>query len=118
MKPTLSLAFFLLFFTTNTLFANLTITLQKCNFKVNPFGVETPNPAFSWQLSSTLRNQKQTAYRIIVSNTEGGKNDVKNITEKGKKEIFEVKNTEGGRLAVQLGSGQYQFIIKTVKNDK
>jgi hypothetical protein len=79
MKPTLSLSFILLFFTTNALFANLTITLQKCNFKVNPLGVETPNPAFSWQLSSTLRNQKQTAYRIIVSNTEGGLQNSKNV---------------------------------------
>jgi hypothetical protein len=39
-------------------------------------------------------------------------NDVKNIIEKGKKGGFKVKNTEGGRLAVQLGSGQYQFKIK------
>jgi alpha-L-rhamnosidase len=51
--------------------ADITVVQLKCNFKENPLGVETANPSLSWQLKSDKRNQFQSAYRILVSNTEG-----------------------------------------------
>jgi len=39
----------------------------KCENLVNPFGIDIASPQFSWQLTSSLRNQKQLAYQILVS---------------------------------------------------
>lgn len=50
--------------------SDVTIEHLKCNFSVNPLGVETNKPSFSWQLKSTQRNQTQTAYRILVADDE------------------------------------------------
>ncbi len=41
-----------------------------CNFLNNPVAVETVNPKFSWQLTSPLRNQYQSSYRILVADNE------------------------------------------------
>ncbi|WP_375446825.1 family 78 glycoside hydrolase catalytic domain [uncultured Fibrella sp.] len=45
----------------------LQISRLRCNYQVDPLGVETPRPALSWQLVSAGRNQKQTAYRVLVA---------------------------------------------------
>jgi alpha-L-rhamnosidase len=38
-----------------------------CEHLVNPMGITTKEPRFSWQLESDMRNVKQTAYQIRVS---------------------------------------------------
>ncbi len=38
-----------------------------CEYRENPLGIDDPAPRFSWLLSSAKRNQKQSAYEIIVS---------------------------------------------------
>ncbi|GAB3897754.1 glycoside hydrolase family 78 protein [Larkinella knui] len=45
----------------------LTITRLRCDSRDNPLGVESRQPRLSWQLVSDIRGQKQTAYRILVS---------------------------------------------------
>ncbi|GAB3640495.1 hypothetical protein GCM10027423_11310 [Spirosoma arcticum] len=39
----------------------------RCEFSDNPLGIETTTPRLSWQLTSSQRNQSQTAYRILVA---------------------------------------------------
>ncbi len=39
----------------------------KVNDSVNPFGIDTPQPRFSWQMQSDVVGQKQTAYAIKVA---------------------------------------------------
>lgn len=39
--------------------------------KINPFGIDDPQPRFSWQLVNDKRNTLQTAYEIIVSSPAG-----------------------------------------------
>ncbi|NIJ54293.1 family 78 glycoside hydrolase catalytic domain [Dyadobacter arcticus] len=41
----------------------------KCESQQNPLGIETQSPSLSWQLTSDARNESQTAYQIIVSET-------------------------------------------------
>ena len=41
-----------------------------CEYVINPVGVDTAQPRFSWILRSTRRDQKQAAYQIIVSSNE------------------------------------------------
>ena len=54
-----------------------------CENMVNPIGLGILNPRFSWQLVSDKRNTVQTAYEIIVSNTDG-KNGKQPVWSSGK----------------------------------
>ncbi|MBT3201973.1 MAG: family 78 glycoside hydrolase catalytic domain [Phycisphaerales bacterium] len=41
----------------------------KCEYAVNPLGVDTTAPRFSWTLESTKRGQMQLAYRLLVASS-------------------------------------------------
>jgi len=41
----------------------------RCEYRVNPLGIDAPQPRLSWILESDQRGQGQTAYRILVANT-------------------------------------------------
>lgn len=43
-----------------------------CEYIENPLGVESSAPRFSWTLASNERNQKQTAYELIVTESQKG----------------------------------------------
>lgn len=56
-----------------------------CEYLVNPLGIDTQSPRFAWTLKSNERNQKQTAYEILVSdNLEAIKNGNGNVWHSGK----------------------------------
>lgn len=38
-----------------------------CDYENNPLGIDNEKPLFSWKIVSQKKNQKQTAYEIIVS---------------------------------------------------
>ncbi len=40
-----------------------------CEYSENPLGIETVNPRLGWILCSASRNQKQSAYRILVASS-------------------------------------------------
>ena len=42
----------------------------KCEYAVDPLGVEVPQPRFSWVLESDQRGQMQSAYQILVASSE------------------------------------------------
>lgn len=56
-----------LFFVNTIAFAQLQITNLRCEYNVNPLGVDVPQPHLSWQLQSTQKNVQQTAYKILVA---------------------------------------------------
>jgi len=41
----------------------------RCEYLVNPLGIDEVKPRLSWKLESNQRGQKQTAYRIVVSSS-------------------------------------------------
>jgi len=43
------------------------ITNLKCEYKVNPIGVDVVKPRFSWNLESEQRDVYQTSYQILVA---------------------------------------------------
>jgi alpha-L-rhamnosidase len=55
------------------LFANsqslITVSSLKCEYETNPIGIESSQPRLSWILSSTARNQVQTACSIMVASS-------------------------------------------------
>ena len=45
------------------------VTGLRCEYRSQPLGIDTSVPRLSWQLESTLRGQKQIAYRVLVART-------------------------------------------------
>lgn len=41
-----------------------------CDYSINPVGIDNRTPSLSWELLSDIRNQRQTAYQILVSSDE------------------------------------------------
>ena len=39
----------------------------RCEYRVNPIGMDATQPRLSWKLQSEIRGQKQTAYRVLVA---------------------------------------------------
>ena len=49
--------------------ASLKVEGLKCEYRVNPLGLDTPRPRLSWLLESPQRGQKQTAYQVLAAST-------------------------------------------------
>ena len=49
--------------------AQVQVTNLKCEYKVNPLGVDIAKPRFSWILESAQRGVKQKAYHLIVASS-------------------------------------------------
>jgi alpha-L-rhamnosidase len=45
----------------------LQVVKLRCEYQLNPLGIDVPNPRLSWQIQSAARNVMQSAYRIQVS---------------------------------------------------
>ena len=43
----------------------------KCEYAVNPLGIDVVQPRFSWVLQSSQRGEMQTAHQILVASSEG-----------------------------------------------
>ncbi len=41
----------------------------RCEYLVNPLGIDAPSPRLSWILTSSRRGEKQTAYQILVASS-------------------------------------------------
>ncbi len=49
--------------------APLQVTRLRCEYKDSPRTIDAAHPRLSWQLQSSLRGEKQTAYEILVART-------------------------------------------------
>jgi alpha-L-rhamnosidase len=50
--------------------AATTVTDLRCDYAVNPLGVDSANPRLFWKLESNTHGQHQTAYQILAASTE------------------------------------------------
>ena len=48
----------------------------RCEYQSNPLGIEVDRPRLSWQLTSSRRGARQTAYRVNVSSQRNGPADL------------------------------------------
>jgi alpha-L-rhamnosidase len=53
----------------------LIISNLSCEYRINPVGIDMPQPRLSWQLDGEQRGTRQTAYRILVDLFEDGFGD-------------------------------------------
>ncbi len=51
-------------------YAELAVLEPRCEYSVNPLGLDHPAPRFSWTLGSSQRGQMQSAYQIQVASSE------------------------------------------------
>ncbi len=54
-----------------TCFAALTPTALRCEYRVNPQGIDEAQPRLTWRVESTTRGGRQTGYRILVASSPG-----------------------------------------------
>jgi alpha-L-rhamnosidase len=47
--------------------ASLDLRDLRCEYRVDPLGIDTPSPRLSWVLESRSRGQSQTAYQILAA---------------------------------------------------
>ena len=99
------LAAFLLAFSAD---AALTPADLRCDYAVNPLGVDSPNPRLFWKFESDERGQKQTGYQILVASS--GKSlakDAGDLWDSGKVDSDEtIQITYAGK---KLNSSQQVF---------
>lgn len=83
-----------------------------CNFKTNPLGVESLNPALSWQLQSTQRNERQSAYRILVAdNMASIQKNIGNVWDSGKQVSEQSIQVEFKGKALQSAKKYYWKVM-------
>jgi len=59
----------ILFFTSLSCLGAVSPTHLRCEYHVNPLGIDVLQPRLSWQLESDERDQQQKAYRILVASS-------------------------------------------------
>jgi alpha-L-rhamnosidase len=43
----------------------------RCEYRVNPLGIDVPQPRLSWVIESARRGERQTAYQVLVASSPG-----------------------------------------------
>lgn len=70
--------------------AQLKTTKLQCEYRLNPLGIDEPQPRLSWQVQSDVRGQRQTAYRILVASQE-------KLLKEGKADLWDSGKVAGNR---------------------
>jgi alpha-L-rhamnosidase len=77
--------------------AGLRVDGLKSEYRVNPLGLDTPQPRLSWLLESRERGQRQTAYQVLVATTP-------DLLSKGKGDLWDSGKVASGE-SVQVAYG-------------
>lgn len=51
------------------LHADLRVTDLRCDYQINPIGIDTAQPRLSWRLEASKQNVQQASYQILVAST-------------------------------------------------
>jgi len=49
--------------------SSVSVKQPRCEYRVNPLGIDVVKPRLNWILQSSERGQKQTAYRVLVASS-------------------------------------------------
>ena len=83
--------------------SKFTVENLKCEYLVNPIGIDSPSPRFVWQIAGSETGIQQTAYQIIV-----GTDSLEVAAGKGSKwDSGKIKS--GNSLAVYSGNSLTPF---------
>lgn len=62
-------ALVLLVFSSSVFSHDIAVENLRCEYRINPLGIDVIKPGLSWVLSSHQRGQNQTAYQILVASS-------------------------------------------------
>ncbi len=62
----------------------------KCEYLINPLGIDIPTPRLSWELKSDINGQDQTAYQIIAASAS-------ELLESGNSDLWNSKKIQSGQ---------------------
>lgn len=122
--------FFILLILSVVLFAGLSDTINaaapavavkelKCEYRVNPLGIDVVKPRLSWILESAIRGQRQTAWRLLVAGTpENLKTSTGDIWDSGKVDSGESVNVEYNGKALESGMSCWWKVMVWDKEGK
>jgi len=79
----------------------LAVTHLRCEYKVDPLGIDVKKPRLSWELESAEKGVMQTSYEIRVAESEVGLTKGKVIWESGKQESDASIQVEYGGPALE-----------------
>jgi alpha-L-rhamnosidase len=79
----------------------LVVTGLRCEYKVDPLGIDVKKPRLSWELESAEKGVMQTSYEIRVADSEAGLTKGKVIWESGKQESDASIQVEYGGPALE-----------------
>ncbi len=85
--------------------SDITVKELRCEYRVNPLGINTVNPRLGWVLESQKRGQLQRAYQILVSSNETGLDANKgDLWDTGKVDSSQSTQVvyQGGKLASRM----------------
>jgi len=80
-------------------FASVTPTDLRCEYRENPLGIDAHEPRLSWQLDSSERGQRQTAYRVRAASSEA-------LLVKGLGDLWDSGRVESGQSVLVRYAGR------------
>ncbi|MCC6144025.1 MAG: family 78 glycoside hydrolase catalytic domain [Candidatus Hydrogenedentes bacterium] len=76
-------------------------TKPRCEYRANPLGIDVAAPRLTWQLESSAQGQRQTAYQILVADSEEALNkDTGTLWDSGRVESEETALVPYGGAAL------------------
>ena len=79
--------------------AGSTLTHLRCEYLVNPEGIDKPIPRLSWVLAAEERGQKQTAYRLLVASS-------RELLEKNQGDLWDSGKVSSGQCSQLAYAGK------------
>ncbi len=79
--------------------AGLKVDGLKCEYRLNPLGLDTPQPRLSWVLESPERGQRQTAYQVLAATTP-------ELLSKGKADLWDSGKVPSAKSVHVVYAGQ------------
>jgi len=76
-----------------------TVERLQCENRDNPVGIDTERPRFSWWMQSSVRGQRQTAYRLLVASSAA-------TLQRGKGDLWDTGKVAGDRSIGVVYAGQ------------
>lgn len=99
--------------------APLTAEYLRCEYRVNPLGIDETSPRLSWQVASKERGQRQTAWQVLVSDSPMRlEYDAGNIWDSGKVAGSDTTANVYDGKALTSGEVCYWKVRVWDKNDK
>ena len=86
--------------------AGLSVSALKCEYRVEPLGIDTTEPRLSWQLESRQRGEEQSAYEIVAASSASGLK-APDLWDSGKVAANESLNVVYGGKPLQAGQRVY-----------